>query len=109
MSGFGSSSPSLRGPQGLCGSRAEAISSHNLQYDLRGDCVKRLLRRAPRTEALPLLAMTGMEAPASMTGMETPASLRGMETPASLRGMETPASLRGLKTLVALRQLTTDN
>jgi len=82
MSGFGFSSPSLRGPQGLCGSRAEAISSHNLQYDLRGDCVKRLLRRAPRTEALPLLAMTGME---------------------------TPASLRGLKTLVALRQLTTDN
>ena len=61
--------------------------------------VWRLLRRGPRTKALPLLAMTAMKTVDSLTGQETVDSLTGQETVDSLTGQETLASFTGMETL----------
>ena len=60
--------------------------------------VWRLLRRGPRTKALPLLAMTAMKTVDSLTGQETVDSLTGQETLASFTGMETLTLPTGGKT-----------
>jgi len=69
--------------------------------------VWRLLRRGPRTKALPLLAMTAMKTVDSLTGQETVDSLTGQETVDSLTGQETVDSLTGQETLASFTGMET--